>query len=163
MKKLLTPAFFVFLIGFLSMCTDHSDCCINNDLDIAVELQNADGMDMLNPSTVGCLKEQDINVYYEIDGNLETYASLNEGATLDHPEGFDVQTDGTKYYLYVFSNPTAGDNVVTFIMIEDRPEIRLVTKVNDDHGKQIKELWYNNQLVWSTSSQNSPRVTVTVD
>lgn len=164
MKKLLTLMLFVFLLGFLVSCSDQSDCCTNNDLNIEVELQHVDGTDMLNPSTAGHIPKQDIEVFYEIEGKFETYASLNEGASLDNPEGFDVQSDGTKYYLHVFSNPTAGDHVVTLIMIKDRSEIRLITKVADDHGKQIKELWFNDQLVWSTpASQSSPRVTVKID
>ena len=163
MKKPLIPALFIFLAGSLVMCSDQRDCCTNNYLNIEVELQNIDGTDMLNPSTSGYIKKQDIELYYEINGNLETYVSLNEGAMLDNPEGFDMQSDGAKYFLQVFSNPTAGNNVITLIRIKDRAEIRLVTKVEDNHGRQITKLWYNDQLIWSTASQNSPRVTIRVD
>jgi hypothetical protein len=164
-RKLLTPALFILLIGILSECSDQSDCCINHDLGITVELQNADGADMLNPSTAGNIKEQDIELYYEIKGQLKTYASLGNGAVLDNPKGFIVQSDGAKYFLHVFSNPTEGNNVVTLIRIKDRPEITLVTQVRDDHGKRITELRYNEQLVWANtmSSQQYPRVIVKFD
>jgi hypothetical protein len=165
MRKLLTPTFFIFLIGILSGCSDQSDCCTNYDLGITVELQNADGADMLNPSTAGNIQEQDIEMYYEVNGQLKTYASLSNGAVLDNPKGFIVQSDGSKYFLHVFSNPTEGDNVVTFIRIKERPEIKLVTKVEDDHGRRVTELRYNNQLVWANtmSSQQYPIVTVKFD
>src|SRR5688500_53091 len=113
MRKLLGPALFIFLILILSGCDDQSDCCTNYDLGISVELQNANGLDMLNPSTAGNIKAQDIELYYEIKGELKTYASLSNWAVLDNPKGFDVQSDGTKYFLHVFSNPTPGNDVVT--------------------------------------------------
>jgi hypothetical protein len=165
MRKLLAPALFIFLIGMLTGCSDQADCCINYDLGITVELQTADGADMLNPSTAGNITEQDIEMYYEIKGQLKTYSSLSNGAVLDNPKGFIVQSDGAKYFLHVFSNPTEGNDVVTLIRIKDRPEIRLVTKVKDDHGKRITELRYNDQLVWANtmSSQQYPVVTVKFD
>lgn len=146
-------------------CTEPSDCCINVMLSIDVELQNADGVDLLNSTTPGFIAKKDTRVYYEIRGKLETYRSLNTGAMLDNPEGFAIQNDGIKYFLHVFSNPTVGNNIVTLIRIKDRPEIRLVTKVESNHGKQVTELRYNDQLVWanSMSSQQGPIVTIKFD
>jgi len=165
MKKLLAPALFVFLFGILSTCSDQTDCCTNIFLDVQVELQNADGADMLNPATPGYINDHDIEMYYEIDGKLETFVSINKGAILDNPLGFAVQSDGTKNLLRVSSNPTEGNNVVTIIRIKDRPEIKLVTKVEDDHGRRITELRYNDQLIWANtmSSQQYPAVTVKFD
>lgn len=134
-------------------------------LSIEVKLQNADGSDLLNSLTPGFIAKKDISVFYEINGKLETYQSLNKGAILDNPEGFVVQNDGTKYFLHVFSNPTTGNNVVTLIRIKDRPEIKLITKVEDNHGRQVTELRYNDQLVWSNSmsSKQYPIFTVKFD
>lgn len=162
MKNLVAP---LLLILVLSSCSEQSDCCTNIELSINVEIQNANGADMLNPSTSGSISNLDIEVYYEIDGRFETYRSLNKGAILDNPKGFDLQSKDTSYFLRVFSNPTPGNSVVTLIRIKDHPEVRLVTKVEDNHGRQVTELRYLDQLVWSNtmSSKQYPVVTVKFD
>jgi hypothetical protein len=164
MKSPFIPVFFVCLASLLSGCTDQQDCCTHIDLSIDVELKNSSGADMLDPSTSGYIPKQDISVFYEVDGRLETYVSMNEGAVLDNPSGFMIiQPDG--YLLRIYGNPTPGKDVITLIRIKDRQEIRLVTNVEKNNGIQITELRYNDQLVWANtmSSQQSPRVTVVVD
>jgi hypothetical protein len=155
---------FLFLSGwFLTACDPDSCGCTTMNLGIEVAIEDAMGNDLLDPSTERYFAEQDIDMYYEINGSLKTHASMAPGAQLDNPDGFEITSDGTRYLLGINSNPTPGKNVVTLVRIKDQPEIRLVTQVNGTNGSRIEKIWYKDQLVWSIGMQTLPRVTVILD
>lgn len=158
-----TLVFFFLTSWLLTACDTNSCGCVTYDLNIEVTIEDAMGNDLLNPSTVGYFTEEDIDMYYEIDGKLKTHASMAPGAQLDNPEGFTIGSDGNRYLLSLSSNPTAGKKVVTILRIKDHQDIRLVTRVNGENGARVEKLWYNDQLVWSSDSQTSPHVTVILD
>jgi hypothetical protein len=154
---------FLFLSGwFLTACDTDSCGCVIYNLGIEVAIQDAAGNDLLNPSTEGYFTEQDIDMYYEINGKLKTHASMSSGQ-LDNPDGLTIWPDETRYLLSISSNPTAGRNVVTLIRIKDQPDIRLVAQVNGKNGRRVEKVWYKDQLVWSVDMQTAPLVTVVLD
>jgi hypothetical protein len=154
---------FFFLSGwFLTACDTDSCGCVIYNLGIEVAIQDAAGNDLLNPSTEGYFTEQDIDMYYEINGKLKTHASMSSGQ-LDNPDGLTIWPDETRYLLSISSNPTAGRNVVTLIRIKDQPDIRLVAQVNGKNGRRVEKVWYKDQLVWSVDMQTAPLVTVVLD
>lgn len=156
--------FLLVVLAGLFSCTDQSDCCTNIELGIDVEIQNSSGSDMLNSTTPGNVAVEDVSVFYDINGRHETYSSINKGAVLDNPEGFILQSDGARNFLHVFSNPTVGNSVVTIIKIRGRSDIELVTQVKSNHGKQITNVWLDDQLVWSNATaQRAPHVVVNIE
>lgn len=164
MKRSFTLVFFFLTAWFLTACDTQSCGCIIYDLGIEVAIEDAAGNDLLNPSTDGYFEKQDIDMYYEIKGKLRTYASMNEGTQMDNPKGFIIRPDETRYYLYITSNPTAGNKVVTILRIKDHPDIRLVTRVNGKNGGRVEKIWYNDQLVWPVAGNNDfRRITITID
>src|SRR5687767_12718539 len=109
---------FFFLSGwFLTACDTDSCGCMIVNLGIEVAIEDASGNDLLNPSTEGYFAEQDIDMYYEIDGKLRTHSSMSSGQ-LDNPDGLTIGLNGTQYLLYLSSNPTAGKNVVTILRVK---------------------------------------------
>jgi hypothetical protein len=154
--------FFLLSGWFLTGCDTDSCGCVTVNLGIELAIEDAAGNDLLNPSTEGYFTEQDIDLYYEINGKLETHASMSSGQ-LNNPDGLTIGSDGTRYLLGLSSNPTAGKKVVTLVRIKDKPDIRLVTQVNGDNGKRVEKIWYKDQLVWSMEMQIAPLVTVILD
>lgn len=154
----------LFLSGwFLTACETDSCGCIVMDVGIEVAIADSEGNDLLDPSIEGYFSEQDINMYYEINGKLKTHASMSSGH-LDDPDGFSIEQHENRYILFLSSNPTAGKKVVTILRIKDHPDIKLVTTVNGENGKRIEKIWYNDQLVWPVSGQGDyRRVTITLD
>lgn len=127
---------------------------INFDVKINLTIENADGIDLLNPLTVGAISKNDIKIFFEINGERKTYQSINSDVTLDNPDGFSIYppdgsvTFGGKYHLNIISNPTIG-NAVTIIEINGRDDIELISEVVEKNGSiTIKKIWLNDNLVW---------------
>lgn len=165
MKRSFALAFFFLTVWFITGCDTSSCGCATYDLNIEVVIEDAAGNNLLDPSTANHFTEQDIDMFYEVKGKLRTYASMGSGQ-VDNPKGFDIGLDQaqTQYLLYLSSNPTAGKKVVTILRIKDKPDIRLVTRVNGGDGARIEKVWYQDQLVWPVpGNEYSRRITVTID
>lgn len=164
MKRSFSLLFFFLTVWFFTACETDSCGCVTYDLDIEVAIQDAAGNDLLNPSTDGYFSEHDIDMFYEINGKHKTYASLASGAHLDNPKGFTIIPRDSRFVLSMMSNPTAGKKVVTLLRIKDHPDIKIVTKVVNRNGEKVKEVWYNDVLVWpGTDSTTGRLVEVTID
>lgn len=164
MKRSFYLACFFLTAWFLTGCDTDSCACVTYDLGIEVAIEDAAGNDLLDPSTEGYFSAQHIDMYYEINGKLKTHASMSSGQ-LDNPDGFTIGPHGDEYLLHLSSNPTPGKKVVTILRINDHPDIRLVTRVNGENGARIEKLWYNDQLIWPSTSgtMDLRKVTVTLE
>lgn len=143
----------VLLSTLLVSCNDQQPAAVVIDLDINLTLENEQGEDMLDPTVSGSVTESNIKVFYEIDGELETYLSLSNGDP-DNPSGFRLSPPdgsgnfGGNYFLNIFSNPTVGESL-TIVEVEGMEDINLVTKVVRSNGStRVREIWYNDALVW---------------
>lgn len=153
-----TMIYIMLLSAFATSCDDSPVSAIV-DIDVNLTIVNGSGEDMLNPSSSGSISEADINVFYEIDGELETYLSLSNEDP-DNPSGFTLNpsdgsgTFGDRYFLNIFTNPTEGD-AKTIIRIDGMQDIELVTKVVQSKGNiRVVEIWYEGELMWPVEGNN---------
>ncbi|TXH27279.1 MAG: hypothetical protein E6Q96_06680 [Cyclobacteriaceae bacterium] len=148
----------MLLMTFIVSCGDNSDSTVV-DLDINLTIVDKNGKDMLNPAVSGSISEADIGVFYEINGELETYLSLSNEDP-DNPSGFILNssdgsgTFGGRYFLNIFTNPTIG-KPKTILKIKGMEDIEFVTKVVEANGNtRVVEIWYKGKLVWPIESNN---------
>lgn len=159
----------VLLSGLTVSCSDQHSHAVIVDLDINITIENANGEDVLNPAVSGSVTANNISVFYEINGELETYLSLSNGDS-DNPSGFTLNppdgsdTFGGRYFLTIFSNPTEGEPL-TIIKVEGMEDINLVTKVVRSNGNtRITEIRYKDELVWPVEGNDMAKyVRVVVD
>lgn len=166
MKALL---YSVLLSGLAVSCSDQHSHAVIVDLDINLTIENVNGEDILNPTVSGSVMASKISVFYEINGELETYLSLSNNDP-DNPSGFTLNppdgstTFGGKYFLNIFSNPTKGE-ALTIVKVDGMDDINLVTKVVESNGNtRVVEIWYKDELVWPIEGNNMAKyVSVVVD
>lgn len=158
MKRSLKLFLFLFTAWLLTMCDTNVCGCVIYDLGITVAIEDTDGNDLLDPTRESHLEEHDITLYHEIKGELRTYQSISKG------EGLILETGGGHNHVFIRSNATAGNKVVTVLRVKDHPDIRIVTKVNGENGARVEKIWYKDQLVWPVAGNDGFRsITVTLE
>jgi hypothetical protein len=169
MKNLSLVLVVICSAGFFSCDKGEPGAAVVVDLSIDLNLENAAGQDLLNPATLNAIQEDDITVYYDIDGEKKTCAEVNAANNdrLDYPNGFLISAPamGTgQYTLRLFSNSFVSNATTTTINIEDREEIELVTKVTRNEGNiLIEEIWYKEDMVWSKNSAVPKHLTIVLE
>jgi len=141
-------------------CETSSNDAVVVDIRIDMTIEDRQGNDLLNPETENSIQQDDIRVYYEIDGKKETYLSCHKdkNVILDNPAGFLIYPEDAlgKFQLSVFSNPTQGE-AITIIELEGHDDVTLKAQVSRENGNTIvRKVWYQGNLVWPTETNNGP-------
>lgn len=158
----------LFCVLGSSSCIDDDDPMVVVDLTITLTIENPEGEDLLNPATLNAINEEDISVFYEINGVRKTYAEAmaDNGTVLDNQKGFTLYPPSgteTRYSLNVYSNFTEG-KPLTIVKIEGREEVSILTEVSKSNGNTlIQEIWYKDNSVWTINSPGPKYVQVVLD
>lgn len=169
MKKLSLLLVMMCAAILFSCDKDEPSAAVVVDLTIDLNLENANGQDLLNPATPNAIHDNDIKVFYDVDGAQLTYTELNQthGELLDYPGGFFIiqpEVGATKYTLRVFGNSTIGEAVKTTLKIDGREEIEFTTRVQHANGNiLIEEIWLKENLIWSRNSENPKYFTIVLN
>lgn len=146
----------MFSVMLFYGCSDSEDGDqVVVDVSVHLTIEDAQGTDLLDPEEENAITQDDIHLFYEIDGSKVSFESANEGSQLDYPKGFFIGPSeganvfGGKHVLTVFSNPTAGDDVITIIEVEGHDDITLSTSVSRKHGNTVVQaIRYDGDVVW---------------
>lgn len=160
-----TLAVVIIGIAGLFSCSSEDPSDVVVDLTINLSIQDSDGQDLLNPAIGNFIQEEDISIYYEVDGAQKPCWEVN-GGVLDNPKGFSILTPhassglGSQYVLSVFSHSKVG-RAVTVIKIEGHDEIKLAAEVVRTNGNiLITKIWHNEVLVWTADDAVPKHVAV---
>jgi len=117
-----------------------------------------DSVDLLDLSTSNYIKEENVDIYYIIDGKRKRVYNPNQ---TEIPEGFYLHRNGVNEIKYCYMRlypywPNDKSRATTIISIKGYNEDRLDYdfELIDGENKCTK-IYYNNELVWSNSSQTT--------
>jgi hypothetical protein len=160
---------FCIVLGFMLSCKEdvQEEDGVYVSLRIHLTIESTDGIDLLNPNTPNAIREDNIRMFYEIDGKRETYASTSNAYILDNPSGFTLNTPvistqpidmlGNKYFLTIFSNSLVSNNSITVLAFSGKDAIKLRTEVLRTNGSiRVTKVWYENILVWPIEGNDGP-------
>jgi len=158
MKKMLVSLWLICVVILFPSCGDSDDGDqVVVDVTVHLTIEDADGNDLLEPDGANAIDASDIHLFYEVNGSKVSFESVNSGTQLDYPKGFFIgPSDGTnafegKHVLTIFSNPAAGDDVITIIEVEGHEDITLSTKVSKKNGNTVvQSIRYKGDVVWPT-------------
>jgi hypothetical protein len=148
MKKL-----FVFLaIASLIACDKSDDLNPAVFVDTAFEfiVFNSQDVDLLDPATPNHFEEDDIKLFYEIDGELtEVY-----DAHLDHPRHFKIFEHENEYRIRVFLNDSdAVDEPITHIQWnEDDTDVIKASFKRPKSNVIVNKVWLNDTQIWDLTT-----------
>lgn len=111
---------------------------------------NSQDVDLLDPTTPNHLEEDDIKIFYEIDGKMiEVYESH-----LDHPRKLFIFEHENEYRIRVFLNHSdTSDEPITYIQWND--DDTDTVKATFERAKnylRISKVWLNDTEIWDMSS-----------
>ena len=118
---------------------------------------DSEGNDLLDSEHPNGIKEEDIDIYFVIDGKkIKAYNPNNESL----PEYFWLHNDNKLdedfyYYVRLHPYPIPDDNMraVSYIDIKGYGEDKIEYEFEED-GEDWKciKIWYNNELVWPSEN-----------
>lgn len=116
---------------------------------------NSQDVDLLDPATPNHYEEDDIKLFYEIDGELtEVY-----DAHLDHPRHFMIFEHETEYRIRVFLNDSdASDETITHIQWND--DDTDVIKASFKRPKSnviVNKVWLNDTQIWDLTTDGDDK------
>jgi hypothetical protein len=129
-------------------CSSGSDCCTVIDLQIGLEYVNGEGEDLLNPNTENYYNENDIKVFYLVNGEKKEIFRAN----LDKPKMLSLSPSHNERNYFIFSlslNDLSTENVKTTYLQLDENDIDTITHTLQktyNNNKIINKVWYNGQL-----------------
>ncbi|RZK17566.1 MAG: hypothetical protein EOO43_13385 [Flavobacterium sp.] len=143
MKKSLL---FLFLVSSILGCVKPA-CCVNFEVDAYFELKDATGLNLLDPATIGAIKEEDIDVFVLRDGKRVALVNYQ----MDAPENFKILSINGKYLLKFFF-PTEKENikdgkVTVYLKFKDRAEEEITAEIKKNGGTtSYTKVWVNGAL-----------------
>jgi len=146
MKKLI-----VFLvITALFACNKEDDAYPDGagDLNVLFEFSvfNSQDVDLLDPATPNHIEEDDIRLFYEIDGKiLGVYNPY-----MDYPRNFMIYKHENEYRIRVFLNHTdAVDEPITHIQWNsDDTDVVNATFKRTKYYVRVNRVWLNGTQIW---------------
>ncbi len=148
MKKLI-----VFLaIASMIACNKSDDLSPAVIVDIEFEFLvfNSQDVDLLDPATPNHFEEDDIKLFYEVDGELtEVYDSH-----LDHPRHFMIIKHENEYRIKVSLNDSDAINEpITYIQWnEDDTDVVKASFKRPKSNIIVKKVWLNDTQIWDLST-----------
>jgi hypothetical protein len=141
--------FISLLFLFLFTNCSEDDCCTVIDLQAGIEYHNLDGDDLLNPNTTNHFSQNEIKVYYLVDGEKKEIFRGN----LDNPRMFDISssTDANsviRYGMALSLNDLSSEEIKTTYLELNENDIDTITHTlrNNGNNKVIDKVWYNGKL-----------------
>lgn len=118
---------------------------------VLLKVENTQGGNLLDPSTTGYFKPQDIKVYYLVNGEAKLYNKPN----LDYPRGYRISNTSTAgAVITIFANTESAENPTTTYIDwgnGDRDTLVCAMTKKDGVFQMITDTWYNEKNVHNTS------------
>jgi len=132
------------------------------DSQVYLAFKNAQGQDLLAPSTVNHFKEEDIRLYYVRDGvKREVYDPLMDMPRNlrieDYKDGYilRVATDEPPYNVLKAAGEAVTGEALTLLKLNESTTDTIRTAWERRPGSFINtKLWYNGELRWDRSSES---------
>ncbi len=143
--------------SFMSCSNDDSPINPNFNLEDQVYLsyKNANGENLLDPSTENAFNVEDMKLFYQIDNELVEVNSNNfprGGVELTVPNQYNSLTVFTNFSKNNLIEQRSEYNIVENIAYlqlteNDTDTIRTYSKSNQNYFL-VSKVWYNDELVW---------------
>jgi len=146
------------IMGLFACDNDkNDDIHYNLDTNISLTVVNENGIDLLNPENTDAFLEENIKIYYLIDGEMEEVFDPN----MDNPRNFSInepEVTGDKYWMELSLN-IASDSIelygTTYIKWNDvdTDTIQCDYKSGSEYTIITKVL-FNKKIVWEGDGLN---------
>lgn len=155
MKPIKTMFFSIGLGIFLVSCSNGTDCCANPDnstivgIGMEMSVRDENGTDLLDPQNPNAYMEEDIKLFYLIDGEVGEVFYGN----LDHPRMIKIFQHENEYRIGIALNHNENENPpITYIQWSETDTDTLKAEFRRwDNGIEVRKLWFNNELKWQFS------------
>lgn len=136
---------------------ENNDAHYNLDTSISITVVDESGVDLLNPANTNAFLEENIKIYYLIDGVMEEVNDPN----MDNPRNFSInepEATGDKYWMELLLNIACDSTDLygtTYIKWNDTDTdtIQCDYKSESDYTIITKVL-FNNKVVWEGDGLN---------
>lgn len=148
MKKLLT----ILLVNtlFYSCSNDSENCCAipsNSDF-FHFSVLNAEGNDLLDPSTEGSLNTSKIKIFTIENGERVEYSK----PLMDSPKGYDIVKEGEVYTIMAaigkWDEKLENIGIISWNDIHE-DTITLKYAKAGENLKRVVQIFYNGEEVWN--------------
>jgi hypothetical protein len=140
----------------LGSCKEDITEGVNLDTDLGISVFNREGMDLLDPQNPESYKEEEIKIYYLIDGvKVEQRDPM-----MDNPRSFSLDKNDEKTLLLLYPNYTASEEFpVTFIQWNeaDTDTLKCGYARSGKSSVVLTKVWYNGKLMWDVESGKNGR------
>ncbi len=112
-----------------------------------ITVQNKAGIDLLNPSNSGAFLQQNIKIFYLINGVKEEVFHGN----YDYPRNFYIEEvpDGSFRMCLGMNHSPTEEYPITYVQWSENDTDTLKTKIYREGGlTSCEDIWLNNKLVW---------------
>lgn len=158
--KYLSLTFLFFTICLLYSCQEDvgSQAHFNLDTYVDLSVRDAQGQDLLDPSNQEAFLENEIKLYYLVNGEQEEVFDGN----LDYPRHFFIyenEIDGA-FVIRIFPNEAMENHLsTTFIQWNEEESDTLECEfVSGNNFLIATQLWWNDQLIWNNQDDAFPDV-----
>jgi len=148
MKKLIL--FLVVVSLFACSKSDEASSAVHLDVTFDFLISNSENVDLLDPSSPNHFKEEDIKLFYEVDGErIEVYDPL-----MDNPRNFFLYKHENEYRIKVFLNDfNTSDKSITYIQWNDTDTDTVEALFNrTGNSVQVSKVWLNEIEIWDLTT-----------
>lgn len=128
----------------------------NIDTSVSISVKDANGNDLLNPSTSNALNTDNFKIIYQNkNGELVEYfdywAAVSPGDLTDpRVKGFTIYQHQNEYRMGIYLNSDKEIPLpITYIQWNEADTDTVMVEIDrTEMSEVVKKLWYNNKLVW---------------
>ena len=137
----------IIALIFSSCKKEQNKMSVALDNKVEISVKDKVGNDLLNPSKQGALLNQNIKIYYLLDGIKK---EINQ-ANYDLPKNFMIYEIDGKYQMRLFLNCSSSVTTnTTYVQWNENDTDTFKTEIlNNTKLASITKLWYNDSLVWN--------------
>ncbi len=151
MKKLLL----ITCICLLFSCSKKTGTMDDLDIYIDLKLENNSGSDLLNPNTNNSYNQENIQLFYLLNGVEQYYFCSN----CDHQKRYFFFKRDNKFVMRIFPSfkiQEDGTYPITYIQWNDNDRDTIQCHINrNEDGSYIfcTKVWYNDSLVYDNNGE----------
>jgi len=141
--------FLIFAVLFITSCKKEK-ASLNLDGGIEISIKDNLGNDLLNPSTPNAFVENEIKIYYLVDGIKKEVFNAN----YDHPRNFILFEKAGEYLMGLSPNGDEKEELpVTYIEWNAFESDTIQCHFSRTSNSVVcDKVWYNGALVWDNYS-----------
>ncbi|MDX8341626.1 hypothetical protein SLH46_20675 [Draconibacterium sp. IB214405] len=154
----------LFLVGlFILFGCNKNEELVGFYLDRGFEftLLNNKNEDLLSSETTGAINEEDIRLFYSVEGELQPVYNAN----FDYPRNFLIYEDGGMNRIRIFMNSSdTEEKPITIIDWGNNDTDTVAVEFTYTSTMTAKrKVWVNNELIWDYQDDEFPLITLHKD